>query len=76
MYLIHLLILNPLRIATHPHSIPGQLFLLVIAYAVTAGVAHLIYLFVEEPMRRYGKKVITKRQSSANQRVATLEAPS
>jgi len=59
MYLIHLLILTPIRLALHPTTELSELLVLTIAYAVTAGCAHLIYLAIEQPMRALGKRLET-----------------
>ncbi|WP_256369947.1 acyltransferase [Granulicella sp. S190] len=75
MYLIHLLVLTPVRVALHPKSVFAELAVLVIAYFITAGLSHLIYLFVEEPMRLFGKRVIAKRLSNSRQPVAILDTP-
>jgi peptidoglycan/LPS O-acetylase OafA/YrhL len=76
MYLIHLLIMNPIRVVIHPKSVQGELLVLLVSYAVTAGCAHLIYLWIEEPARLLGKRVIAKRQSTAQQPVAILDTSS
>ena len=57
MYLIHLLVLNPIRVALNPKSFPSELMVLAFAYSLTAGIAHLIYLFLEQPMRKLGKRI-------------------
>ncbi len=57
MYLTHLLILNPLRILVRPKNVLAELGVLLVAYVLTAGLAHLLYLFLEQPMRRLGKRI-------------------
>lgn len=64
MYLIHLLVMNPIRVVVHPVTVAGQLCLLLVAYCITAAGAHILYLFVEEPMRLLGKRVIARSRSS------------
>ena len=61
MYLIHLLVMNPMRLLFNPITIAGELLLLLAAYCATAAFAHILYVFVEEPMRLVGKRVITRR---------------
>lgn len=76
MYLIHLLVLNPIRVLLRPKSVPGELGILLVAYFVTAALAHIIFLFVEEPSRRFSKRVIAKRLSRPGQPMAMLDTPS
>ena len=75
MYLIHLLVMNPMRVVLHPVTIAGELCLLLVAYCVTAAGAHILYLFVEEPMRLVGKRVIAKRLRNSKQPAASCSTP-
>lgn len=74
MYLIHLLVLNPIRVAMNPKTLPAELLVLAFAYTLTAGFAHLIYLFLEQPMRRLGKRIGGPHDSPSKSTVAILQS--
>jgi len=74
MYLIHLLILNPIRAALHPKTVPAEFLVLAIAYVVTAGCAHLIYLLIEQPMRQLGKRLGSLVEHRSTSSVAILQS--
>jgi peptidoglycan/LPS O-acetylase OafA/YrhL len=60
MYLLHLLILNPLRAFAKPRNTFSELLILLLAYFLTAGLAHLMFLTVERPARQLGLRLIAK----------------
>jgi len=74
MYLIHLLVLNPIRVLIHPKTVGMEFLVLMIAYLLTAGCAHLLYLLVEQPMRRIGTSLTATRSSSSKPSVAILHS--
>ncbi len=76
MYLIHLLILNPVRVLIHPKNLPMELVVLLIAYSLTAGASHVIYLFVEQPMRKVGKRLSANSEAKDKRSIAVAASTS
>jgi peptidoglycan/LPS O-acetylase OafA/YrhL len=70
MYLIHSLILDAVQRLMNPSNTALQLAIVGISFSICAMCSDLLFRFVEEPARRYGKRVLQKRQSALGRKVA------
>jgi peptidoglycan/LPS O-acetylase OafA/YrhL len=61
MYLIHGLVLDAVQWFINPSNTALQLTVVVISFSVCAMCSDLLFRFVEEPTRRYGKRMLQKR---------------
>jgi peptidoglycan/LPS O-acetylase OafA/YrhL len=61
MYLIHGLVLDAVQRFINPSNTTLQLAVVVISFGVCAACSDLLFRFVEEPARRYGKRMLQKR---------------
>lgn len=58
MYLVHLLVLNFIVAAARPQTTFSQLVVLLIAYLAASIVANVLYVSVEEPARKLGRRLV------------------
>jgi peptidoglycan/LPS O-acetylase OafA/YrhL len=70
MYLIHSLVLDAVQRFMNPSNTARQLAIVVISFSICAICSDLLFRFIEEPARRYGKRILQKRHSALGRKVA------
>jgi peptidoglycan/LPS O-acetylase OafA/YrhL len=70
MYLIHGLVLDAVQRFLVPSDTARQFAVVVISFIVCALCSDLLFRFIEEPARRYGKRVLERRRQAAGKKAA------
>ena len=65
MYLVHVLCLNAFETRIEITSPARALVVLIVSYASSAAVAAILFIVVEEPCRKYGKRFIERRRAGS-----------
>jgi peptidoglycan/LPS O-acetylase OafA/YrhL len=65
MYLIHSLVLDTVQRFIDPSNTARQIEVVVLSYVVCALCADVLFRFIEEPARRWGKRMLKSRSTDA-----------